>query len=197
MKGDTARAGVFLNVPYDTDFVDLFLAYIAGLAVLNLQPRATLEIAGGERRLDRTFELIERCPYSIHDLSRVEVDIKRPMPRFNMPFELGLAVAWQRANPRKHTWFVFESKNHRIERSLSDLGGTDIYIHHGRADGLFSELTNAFVRIRRQPTVGQMKTVFAELRDALPKLMRNAGTRSPFKARAFNDLRLLARTLSD
>ncbi|SPF56031.1 hypothetical protein SBA4_7670004 [Candidatus Sulfopaludibacter sp. SbA4] len=90
----TARDGVFLNVPYDSAFADLFLAYIAGVAAFDLEPRATLEIVGGERRLDRTFELIERCRYSVHDLSRVEVDARRPTPRFNMPFELGLAVAW-------------------------------------------------------------------------------------------------------
>ena len=175
--------------------MDLFLAYIAGLSTLDLEPRATLEIAGGERRLDRTFELIERCRYSVHDLSRVEVDARRPTPRFNMPFELGLAVAWQRAQPREHTWFVFEAKAHRIEKSLSDLGGTDVYIHRGSADGLFGELTSAFVRTRYQPSVRQMKIIFGALRDALPKLMRDAGTRSPFKARVFDDLRLLARSL--
>lgn len=98
--------------------------------------------------------------------------------------------------PGEHTWFVFEAKKHRIEKSLSDLGGTDVYIHRGSADGLFGELTNAFVRARRQPS-GQMKIVFAELRAALPKLMRDAGTRSPFTARVFDDLRLLARSLSD
>ena len=189
---------VFLNVPYDAAFVDLFLAYIAGLAALSMVPRATLEIAGGERRLDRTLELIQRCRYSVHDLSRVEIDRTRPTtPRFNMPFELGLAVAWQRTHPRRHTWFVFEAKEHRLEKSLSDLGGTDVYIHRGSPDGLFSELTSAFVRARRQASVGQMKTVFAALRGALPTLLRNAGTRSPFKARVFADLRVLAQTISD
>lgn len=137
---------VFLNVPYDRYFVDLFLAYTAGLTSLGLFPRATLEIAGGERRLDRTLDLIQRCRYSLHDLSRVEVRPRRsPTPRFNMPFELGLAVAWQRAKPNMHTWFVFEARSRRIERSLSDLSGTDVYIHHGRPAGVFSELTSAFV----------------------------------------------------
>jgi len=167
------------------------------VAAFDLEPRATLEIVGGERRLDRTFELIERCRYSVHDLSRVEVDPKRPTPRFNMPFELGLAVAWQRAHTREHTWFVFEAKAHRIEKSLSDLGGTDVYIHRGSANGLFAELTNAFARTRRQPSVRQMKIIFGALRAELPKLMRDAGTKSPFKARVFDTLRLLAQRLSD
>jgi hypothetical protein len=138
------------------------------------------------------------CRYSLHDLSRVEVDARHAAtPRFNMPFELGLAVAWQRAQPKKHTWFVFEAKSRRIERSLSDLSGTDVYIHHGRPSGVFSELTSAFVRSQRQPSVDQMKLIYNGLCDGLPKLMRKAGTRSTFKARVFDDLRVLARALSE
>ena len=197
-EDDNSDVDVFLNIPYDPYFVDLFLAYTAGLTSLGLFPRATLEIAGGERRLDRTLDLIQRCRYSLHDLSRVQVDAgPSATPRFNMPFELGLAVAWQRAEPRKHTWFVFEAKTRRIERSLSDLSGTDVYIHHGRPSGIFSELTNAFVRSQRQPSVDQMKLVYKGLREGLPKLMRNAGTKSAFKARVFDDLRVLARALSE
>jgi hypothetical protein len=114
-----------------------------------------------------------------------------------MPFELGLAVAWQRIQPREHTWFVFEAKGRRIEKSLSDLGGTDVYIHHGRPVGLFSELTNAFVSAQRRPTVEQMKVVYTDLRRGLSDRMRKAGTRSVFKARIFEDFRVLARRLVD
>jgi hypothetical protein len=105
---------------------------------------------------------------------RVQVAKPTATPRFNMPFELGLTVAWQKAQPKRHTWCVFESKPHRVERSLSDLSGTDVYIHHGRPFGVFSELANAFVRSRQQPSVDQMKAVFHGLREGLPKLMRNA-----------------------
>jgi hypothetical protein len=197
VSGDTIRE-VFLNIPYDEQFADLFLAYIAGLTALGLAPRATLEIAGGERRLDRTFELIQRCRYSVHDLSRVQVDARPPAtPRFNMPFELGFAVAWQRIQPRNHTWFVFEARSRRIEKSLSDLGGTDVYIHQGRPVGLFSELGNAFVRARRQPSVDQMKRVHLGLRRAMSNVTRSAGTKSVFKARVFDALRVAAQGLSD
>ncbi len=71
-------------------------------------PRATLEIPGGARRLDRILELIRSCAYAIHDLSRVELDAHKPRtPRFNMPFELGLSVAYEKSSKkRKHEWFV-------------------------------------------------------------------------------------------
>lgn len=78
---------VFLNFPYDHQFEPLFLAYLSGICAYGLTPRVALEIPGGERRLDRIIELIESCRYSFHDLSRVELDLRRPRtPRMNMPF---------------------------------------------------------------------------------------------------------------
>ena len=197
MRRRPKQADVLLNIPYDQKFLDLFLAYIAGASTLGLFPRATLEIPGGERRLDRIFDLIQSCGSSVHDLSRVELDAKRPAtPRFNMPFELGLAVAWQRLQPSRHTWFVFETKLRRAEKSLSDLSGTDVYIHSGAPAGVFRELCSAFVRVRRQPDVRQMDLVYRGLRRALPDLLRKAGAHTPFQARAFSDLRVLSRALS-
>ena len=80
---------VFLNVPYDEQFADLFVAYVTGLVALGLNPRASLEIPGGAARLDKISDLIATCSQSVHDLSRVELDLNDPpTPRFNMPFEL-------------------------------------------------------------------------------------------------------------
>src|ERR1700732_4010455 len=115
-------AKVFLNIPYDSKFQNLCLAFICGISALGFVPRGTLEIPGGISRLDRVFQLIQECRYSVHDLSRVELDKKRPSaPRFDLPFELGLSVAWDRVGKKKHTWFVYEGKNRRLEKSLSDL----------------------------------------------------------------------------
>jgi hypothetical protein len=93
---------VFLNIPYDPQFERLYVAYIVGLTILGFVPRATLGIPSGARRLERIFDLIQRCRFSIHDLSRVQLDHKAPStPRFNMPFELGIAVAWAAQNPSR------------------------------------------------------------------------------------------------
>ena len=56
---------VFVNIPYDEGFRRLYLAYIIGLTQLGLEPRATLGIPGGERRLDRILALIQSCRYTI------------------------------------------------------------------------------------------------------------------------------------
>jgi hypothetical protein len=186
----------FINVPYDERYQDLYLAFIAGLTAFGLDPRATLEVPGGDRRLDRIFELITSCQYSFHDLSRVQLDRKRPQaPRFNMPFELGLVLGWLQTSRRSnHTWFVFEANKRRVSKSLSDLDGTDPYIHDDRPKGLFRELGNALVRSVDQPTVGQMYRVYRNIKIASPLIMKNAGAKSLFEARTFRQLVVLART---
>ena len=188
---------VFLNLPYDSKFQPLFLAYIAGVTAFGLTPRATLEIPGGTRRLDRIFAILSECPYSIHDLSRVQLNRTRPTtPRFNMPFELGLAVAHERAGHR-HMWFVFEEMNRRILKSLSDLNGTDVYIHDGKIDGVFRELSNALSREERQPGLPQMWMIYRELRNAVPAVLRRTGSKTLFEARPFRDLSVIASNLAD
>ncbi|MBI3696205.1 MAG: hypothetical protein HY238_15385 [Acidobacteria bacterium] len=194
-----ARDSAFLNVPYDDRYKDLYLAFIAGLTAFGLDPRATLEVPGGERRLDRIFELIISCQYSFHDLSRVELDRRSPpTPRFNMPFELGLVLGWLKANRRtNHTWFVFESVKRRLQKSLSDLDGTDPYVHDGTPQGVFRELSNALVRRTHQPTVGQMKSIYDSIKMASPLVIKNAGAKSLFEARVFTQLAVLARQYAE
>ncbi len=187
---------VFLNLPYDSRFEPLFLAYIAGVSAFGLLPRTPLEIPGGGRRLDHIFDLLRGCRYSIHDLSRVQVSRAAPRaPRFNMPFELGLAVAHQQAGSQ-HTWFVFEQVAHRLSKSLSDLDGSDVYLHEGTANGVLAELSNAFVRSDRQPTIDQMRAIYRGLRRAKPIILRDAGAKTLFAARPFKDLSTFASALA-
>jgi hypothetical protein len=187
----TKQESVFLNIPYDPSFIRLYFAYITALSAMGLLPRATLGITGN-RRLDRIASLIASCAYSIHDLSRVQLDRHAPRtPRFNMPFELGLAVAWSQTHPR-HKWYVFEAVGRRLTKSLSDLDGTDPYIHGGTVRGVMREVCNAFVSPRKQPTVPQMIKMYRELRQSSPRILNNAGAHSMFTARVFSDLCLAA-----
>lgn len=193
------QKSVFLNLPYDRRFRNLFLAYLSGVSAFGLIPRATLEIPGSARRLDRILSLIESCRYSIHDLSDVQLDRQPPpTPRFNMPFELGLTagISTNRAQ-RPHTWFVFESHRWRIQKSLSDLNGTDVYVHDGSSDGVFRELISAFVRQRNQPTVARMNVIYKALQSNLRQMLRETGAGSPFEASVFKRLSVYASALAD
>jgi hypothetical protein len=191
------RDSAFLNIPYDPGYEDHFLAYITGVAAFGLDPRATLELTGGERRLDRIFKLIKACRYSFHDLSFVKLDRKLPAtPRFNMPFELGLVVGWQNASPSGHERFVFESSRHRLQKSLSDMNGTDPFIYGSSADGILREIRNALSRHDVRPAAEQMRDIFDVLKEKVPQILTKAGASSVFEARPFADLVVMARQLA-
>jgi len=90
VAGTKRLESVFLNIPYDRAFEDLYLAYIVGLTQLGLRIHAAL---------------------AVPNLSRVEVS--RGVPRFNMPVELGLALYRSHATKGNHRVFIFESKARR------------------------------------------------------------------------------------
>lgn len=109
-KSSVRFESVFLNFPYDAQFENLFLAYVATVSAFGFVPRAAVEVPFTRGRLDRITELIAECEYSIHDLSRVQLDRTFPAtPRFNMPFELGVAIALTKWERPKHVWVVCES----------------------------------------------------------------------------------------
>jgi hypothetical protein len=67
----TASKSVFLNIPYDQDFEELFLAYTTGLTMLGLVVQLTLAVPPDSGGLTRIIRLIRQTDYSIHDLSRI------------------------------------------------------------------------------------------------------------------------------
>ena len=123
------------------------------------------------------------CGYSFHDLSRVQ--LSGGAPRFNMPFEVGLAVAIARWRPG-HQWFVFEARPFRVQQTLSDLGGTDAYIHGESSRRLLIALTDALARATKQPTLDELGRIYRFLRDESHDIRRSYGTL--FGARAFRHL---------
>ncbi|MGA2170735.1 MAG: hypothetical protein ABSG62_21300 [Terracidiphilus sp.] len=183
---------VFLNIPYDEEFQRLYLAYIVGIYQLRLVPLITSGIPGGERRLDRVLALIQSCRYSFHDLSRVEMSVALPAtPRFNMPLELGLTITWAKLHPKRHTWFLWESTPHRLQKSMSDLNGTDPYIHSGTVEGVLSELRNAFV-FRDAPPVENMLAAYRLVESNLERILSAAGTQNLYSASVFKDMCFVA-----
>ncbi|MGD0089635.1 MAG: hypothetical protein ABSE73_06915 [Planctomycetota bacterium] len=184
---------VFLNVPYDKEYESLFIALIAGLCGLGLKPRCVLEIPfsedeGGGPRLKRIFKLLSACSFSIHDLSRVELSPELPIfPRFNMPFELGLAVALS-MHCRGHRWVVFEARGHRLTKSLSDLNGWDPFIHGGTPEGVLRVMEDAFRRPNRRFRFKHSLTLFKSLAGFANEQKLLYRESSLFSGRMFEDL---------
>jgi hypothetical protein len=178
---------VFLNIPYDLQFQDLYISYVVGLTQLGLGVTATLAHPNQDR-LAKIIELIEKCRFSIHDLSRIEAS--RGIPRFNMPLELGIAL--YRSTKAEHTVFVFESKAFRAQRSTSDINKMDPRIHNGSAKGVMSALLSIFWQPESPPTVPEMLESYRAVKAKLPLLLKEAGSKSPFEKAVFERLKLAA-----
>ncbi len=180
---------VFLNIPYDSDFEDLYVAYIVGLTQLGLRIHVALAVPN-QGRLATIIELIEQSEFSVHDLSRVEVS--HGVPRFNMPVELGLALYRSHATKGKHSVFIFEAKAHRAQRSTSDVNALDPHIHNGTPKGLMNALRNIFRQPGDVTTVPEMLASYRVVKRKLPELRRNAGSKSLFEAAVFQDITVAA-----
>lgn len=83
----------------------------------------------------------------------------------------------------------------RLNKSLSDLDGTDPYIHDGKPEGVLRALTNALVRRRDSPTLSELIDMYREVRAAASKLKQELGGAPLFEARAFKELVFFANRL--
>lgn len=130
---------VFINCPFDADYAPLLRAVQFTVLACGFTPRSALEENNaGVIRLSKIMRLIKECRYGIHDISRTELDPKSGLPRFNMPFELGLflGIAEQPAAvSRRKSALVLDKERYRYQVFLSDIAGQDIHSHQGSADG--------------------------------------------------------------
>lgn len=170
--------GVFLNVPFDRGYEPKFLALVTAIVCLGRRPYTTLEIPEtGDGRLERLFQQIDRCAVSLHDMSRVGLPA-----RFNMPFELGLACAVARySTKRPRHWFVtLEAKEHRLDRTLSDMKGRDSHIHGGKPRLVINRVLDVLGTRSTDPTPGQIYAVWRRLLVAARRLKKESGESTLF-----------------
>ena len=186
---------VFLNVPFDEDYRTLFIALVAGLVALGRKPHCVLEVPSSERRLDRIYGLLARCETSVHDLSRVTLSGPLSVPRFNMPFEAGIAWALSRLRP-PHVFFHLEEKRHRLEHSLNDLNGYDVSIHAGTQIGILRSLLDCFENATGNPTVPILERLVLELNTTTEELQRQENVSDPFHPNLFRKMVRAASTLA-
>jgi hypothetical protein len=102
-----------------------------------------------------------------------------------MPFELGLVVAWAAISSPAHRWFVLEKVPHRLTKSLSDLNGTDPFIHHGNAEGVLKALSNALYRNAKSPSFTELELIYRDLKAAASEFRSVRKGGSLFEAHAF------------
>ena len=112
----------------------------------------------------------------VHDISRVEVSPANPLPRFNMPFECGMALGLQRfgtPKDRKRDFLLLAAERHQDKRTLSDLAGQDA-AYHDNKPGMATDAIRRFLAPKAgSPVRGgtAIKTRYAMFQADLPKLL--------------------------
>jgi hypothetical protein len=191
-----AAGTAFINMPYSADYEERLLALIAGLSLYGLVPTAATVAGDDPNRLDRIVEALSDCTISIHDLTWMAVDSNEPkVPRFNMPFELGIAVAL--AATVGNDYVVIDTVPNRLDKALSDARGLDAEIFDGTPLGVFRALANIFHRDDFQPQPRHFRRVFGRLNTTAARLRKAFGFKSMFEAKPFSELRLLAGRISN
>jgi hypothetical protein len=89
--------------------------------------------------MSRITEALFASKYSIHDLTRCTGEGDERLARFNMPLELGMAMACRhlaRRRAMQHDWLVLVPEGHRYLQFVSDLGAFDPAKHDGTLDSV-------------------------------------------------------------
>jgi hypothetical protein len=181
-RGPDPRS-VFLNVPYDAGYEPILLALLAALLALGRKPRATLEVEDrGEARPRRILQVLESTAVSFHDLSRAAGPA-----RFNMPFELGLAFSFA-VRTRRHRLYVLEAERGRLEETLSDLKGTEAYVHQGRPELAASCVLDVLGSARRDPSPREVRLLADALGRVAAELKKAYGRDTVFFPAPFRQL---------
>lgn len=131
---------VFINCPFDDEFVPLFEAIVFATVCSGFMPRSALESGSvAVPRMARIWSAVNSSKYSIHDLSRCRGEGEERLARFNMPLELGMAMARSYAGAEtgmNHDWLVLVPEGHQYFRFVSDLAGFDPSQHAGTIESI-------------------------------------------------------------
>ena len=132
----SGRNSVFINCPFDAEYLPIFRSIVFTVAACGFRPRCTLEHDDASQvRIEKIYHLIEQSALGIHDVSRTEADKENALPRFNMPLELGLFLGAKRfgtPSHRRKRCLVLDTERYRFQKFISDIAGQDIRAHHGK-----------------------------------------------------------------
>ncbi|MBI3128308.1 MAG: hypothetical protein HYZ11_11940 [Candidatus Tectomicrobia bacterium] len=147
-KGQFGK-NVFINCPFDDDYIPLLRPLLFTVLYCGLTPRITSEsFDSGETRLNSICKLISNSKFSIHDLSRLRARKAKEFHRMNMPFELGVDLGCRRFGNgalRRKRFLILDEHRYRYQKALSDISGSDIKHHTKNPRNIVRQARNWFV----------------------------------------------------
>lgn len=171
---------VFVNCPFDDEYLPLFEALLFVVSISGYRVRCALEENdGSDIRFGKLCRLIEDSDDTIHDLSRTGLGA-HGLPRFNMPFELGLTIgarSFGSGRQRRKRACILVARAHTLPRYLSDLAGSDPMAHRDDPHEVI-RIVRGHLHLspsgQRLPGAAHMIELFERFRADVPFLARQA-----------------------
>ena len=163
------RLHVFVNCAFDPLFQPIFDGIVFAIIRCGFQARCALEADdASESRFIKIQRIVEECRYGIHDISRTETNGAPPLPRFNMPLELGLFLGAKRygdPTQKQKRVLILDTERYRYQRFVSDIAGQDIHAHDNDPTKAIAAVTDWLRTTSSRSTIPGGKKVVAEFAD--------------------------------
>lgn len=176
MKASYA-ASVFINCPFDEQYRPMLFAAVFAIIDCGYQPRCAQEVEdGGDVRIEKIRRIIEACKFGIHDISRTELSEGNALPRFNMPFELGVFLGaryFGQGDQAKKFSLIVDRERFRYQQFLSDIAGQDIQAHNDDPLVLIARVRNWLANATKRKTIpgaARVQARYRQFQAALPAL---------------------------
>src|SRR4051794_23511483 len=118
------KTNVFVNCPFDEDYVSLLRPLVFTILYLKFSPLISQMKSSSTIRINQIKNHIRNSKYGIHDLSRSYPTKRTELPRFNMPYELGLDIGsaeyGENALKSKKV-LILEKERYHSAKVLSDI----------------------------------------------------------------------------
>ena len=175
----------FVNCPFDDTYLPCLEALLFAVTLSGYRVRCALEESdAGDIRYAKLLRLIAGSDDTIHDLSRTASN-DLGLPRFNMPFELGLAMgarSFGAGRQRTKRTCIMVARDHTLPRYLSDLSGADPVAHNDDAHTVIRIVRDHLHTApdgRRLPGAAHMVELFNRFCADRPFLARQASLTVP------------------
>lgn len=153
---------------FDDDYKDLLNPLLFTILYLGFQPKISQTRSSSTIRINQIKTYIKDSKFGIHDLSRCRPLSVGELPRFNMPYELGLDSGCLEYGTRKlktKKLLILETEKYYYQKVLSDIAGQDIENHNDDPRILVQKTRNWFssLSVRKSyPSVTEIWSAFSQ-----------------------------------
>jgi hypothetical protein len=165
---------VFINCPFDDAYNPLLRAAVYTVYFCGFYPISAMDEDNAmDNRIDKLYRMIAKCKFGIHDISRTELDPDNSLPRFNMPFELGVfygARAYGQKQQKDKNAIIFEKKKYLYQKYLSDINGIDTKAHNNDPFAIIRHVRNWLRLASRRTSIPGAQAIINRYNDFLAQL---------------------------